>query len=76
MADKKEGQTWYFIFTIYAKSGFLEYLLDLKEQNEFIYDSDQIMEWLWGIANIQKWTWLLDWWTNVLKNTDLCTWEK
>ena len=38
--------------------------------------SGQVMEWLWGIANIKKWTWLQDWWTNDLQNADSCTWKK
>ena len=34
--------------------------LDCKQQNEFQYDSGQIMEWLLGIADINSWTGLLD----------------
>ena len=34
------------------------------------------MEWLWGFADIKKWTWLLDWWTNDLQNADSYTFKK
>ena len=34
------------------------------------------MEWLWGFADIKKWTWLLDWWTIDLQNADSCTFKK
>ena len=49
------------------KERFFWSLLDWKKQNEFQKNSGQIMEWLSGIADIKRWTWLLVLWANDLQ---------
>ena len=44
----------FIIFFPHSKPVFFVLLYDSKERNEFMYDSGQIMEWLWGIADIKK----------------------